>query len=114
LRLKTYLLGGFALLATVVVIFVVSQTVLAPGIDRLEQAEIRRDMLRVQNAIEQNLADLAAAVRVYASSDQAVGRQGGRNHTELRPHLGDEPVQAPQAHPPPRGYNNRHELGGGG
>ena len=73
LRWKTYLLVGVTLLAAVIVVYAVSQTVFMRGFANVERAQMQDQVQRAKAAISQNQAELDAAVYSYASWDDTIG-----------------------------------------
>jgi len=72
LRWKTYLLVGTTLLAAILVVYVVSQTVFMRGFANVETRQMQDQVKRAQAAIAQNLAELDADVFSYSSWDDTV------------------------------------------
>jgi PAS domain S-box-containing protein len=72
LRWRTYLLVGATLLAAMIVVYVVSQTVFMRGFANVENTQMQDQVKRAQAAIAQNLAELDTDVYSYASWDDTV------------------------------------------
>ena len=72
LRWKTYLLVGATLLAAVLVVYVVSQTVFMRGFAKVETRQMQDQVKRAQAAIAQNLAELNAGVFSYSAWDDTI------------------------------------------
>ncbi len=79
LRWKINLTVGLTLLAAVGVVLLVSQTVFMRGFESVERSEVQEQVKRAQTAVKWNLDELGAAVKSYASWDDAVAFLEDRN-----------------------------------